>query len=196
MGWFDAIPAIVGTGAGFAFGGPVGAAIGGTIGGNISQVLGAGSMNQANWDNARAAEQFSERMSSTAHQREVEDLKLAGLNPILSANAGSSTPTGAQAVAQNTMTGMAASALELVQLKQQLQKGQAEIGLMGAQTNKANVEAKVASKGIPKADLINRAYNVISPILDKIDKSIDQGKKTGIQAPLIHPPIKNPWRGL
>lgn len=76
----------------------------------------------ADWFNAtEAAKQrdFTMAMSSTAHQREVRDLQLAGLNPALSAG-GSGAPMGSAAAASssNALTGvfgsMASTALKAI----------------------------------------------------------------------------------
>lgn len=81
----------------------------GTIGGSVlstaANIYMQNKTNKLNQQMAQDANAFTERMSNTAHQREVSDLKAAGLNPVLSANSGASSPIGAYSTAQAAQAG-------------------------------------------------------------------------------------------
>lgn len=94
-------------------------------------LMGAGTLLSQIWNSAEAAKnrRFQERMSSTAHQREVADLRAAGINPMLSKmGGGASSPSGDRAQIEDLGRGVGA-ALQIQLLKKQA-------GLLDAQTDR------------------------------------------------------------
>lgn len=106
---------------------------------------------------------WSKEMSNSAHQRQVKDLEAAGLNPLLSSTGGASAPGGSggqgtQARMENEMNSAMSTALEVEALDLVKKKNTQEIKNMKTNEKKQLMETKVMSKGIPKADLMNKVY--------------------------------------
>nr|QJB19903.1 MAG: DNA pilot protein [Microvirus sp.] len=124
--------------------------------------LGQESANTANAQQASQQMDFQREMSNTAHQREVADLRKAGLNPMISGMGGSgaSSPSGASARMENSMAGMselASSAMQLASLKKDLELKDDQIKLTRANEKKASHEGAIAEVEERNADMIQRA---------------------------------------
>lgn len=108
------------------------------IASGIFSMAGGQDANIANAKEAELNRAFQERMSSTAHQREIADLRSAGLNPILSGTGGmgSSTPGGSMASMSDVSTPAIHSGVSAYNAAQQRRMNNSLLAQQNAMTRK------------------------------------------------------------
>lgn len=166
---------------------------GALIAGALS-AYGAYQQNQENQASAQRQMDFQKSMSNTSHQREVSDLQKAGLNPILSANAGASTPTGSSYQAQNPIEQGLSSGMEMQGIENAGKKLTSDMSVNDAlkslyntqrgesSAKQANINMDTATKAamlpaVSSTSALNVKRNAIDDMMLEVDAGLERGTK-------------------
>ena len=108
-------------------------------------IIGGNKANKAAKNLAREQMRFQERMARNAHQYEVEDLRKAGLNPILSAGGGgAATPSGATAPVLDVVSPAISSAMAARRNNAEIENMREQNALLKDQQAKTTADTKLS----------------------------------------------------
>ncbi len=112
-------------------------------------LLGGAARNRAQREEAQKQRDFQERMSGTAYQRAVKDMKIAGINPMLAyMQGGASSPGGAQAKIEDVVSPAVSSSMQSRRLVQEIKNMRAVEDRDRSSANTVRIQGHLAAEDI------------------------------------------------
>jgi hypothetical protein len=151
------------------------ATIGVAAGAGALSAWGQERANQKNLQIAREQMAFQERMSGSAYQRSMKDMKLAGLNPMLAyQQGGASSPGGASATMEDITAPALSSAMQARRMRADLKLIEKQVKNVEAQTIERLALGREAHSRAVKLKAENLMWGILGSTV-KFGRDMDPG---------------------